>query len=434
MKYCPNCGKQIPDDVRFCNYCGAPVPMQGASPEQEMQSAKTYLPEQDAFSAGEQKKSSRGGVAAAGILIGLLAAAAVIFFLRGCSGKKAEESYTPRPAQTAESAKPDETAQPEKESAEEKPVPTAVPTQEPAETADDSKEESAKESAEASAAGSGAEPAKEPQPAESEAPKPAEPAQTPAPEPAEPPFTITQEELEKEIEWIRTCYYTPGDADQKYVLDGGWNGWSYSRDYRFHDGKLIFAFLWKGQEEHRLYFKDGHLIRYIDENHVTHDFGQLDAYDDWYRSAGEEAESLVPGSLSGALEEENAAPSGGQESSSSADPAADAGEAGSADWQKQTENWHGVFEGEGGEPITILSVDPEGVLVRRHVLTASGESMVDADEYLTFRHAAEGDYTSAAMYFRNDPQGGDVTYSLDGNVMTITWPEGWYAPQTFIRK
>ena len=94
-------------------------------------------------------------------------------------------------------------------------------------------------------------------------------------------FSITPEELEEQIRLIRQYYYSPGEGDRTVSITAGTDGWEYSREYRFHDGELIFAFIFKGTEEHRLYFKDGHLIRYIDEHHVTYDFGELEPFREW---------------------------------------------------------------------------------------------------------------------------------------------------------
>lgn len=105
-------------------------------------------------------------------------------------------------------------------------------------------------------------------------------------------FTISQEELEQEIERIRAVYYTPGVDDSKKVLSNGTDGWDYSREYYYHKGQLVFAFIYNGTEEHRLYFKDRHMIRYIDENHTVFDYGALEPYSYWEKHALEEAECI----------------------------------------------------------------------------------------------------------------------------------------------
>lgn len=80
-------------------------------------------------------------------------------------------------------------------------------------------------------------------------------------------------DIEAEVEQIRSWYYSPTESEEKYVLSKGTDGWNYAREYYFHDGELYFAFVFDGTEEHRLYFKDGVMIRYIDENKNVYDYG-----------------------------------------------------------------------------------------------------------------------------------------------------------------
>ena len=102
-------------------------------------------------------------------------------------------------------------------------------------------------------------------------------------------FSITQSEIDSEIEKIRTYYYSPSSGDTKKVIEKGQNNWNYSRDYRYHNGKLVFAFVFNGTEEHRLYFKDDHMIRYIDENHITYDYPNTSKYSSWEKKVLAEA-------------------------------------------------------------------------------------------------------------------------------------------------
>lgn len=44
---------------------------------------------------------------------------------------------------------------------------------------------------------------------------------------------------------------------------------------------MYFAFVFNGTEEHRLYFKDGVMIRYIDENKNIYDYGNTSDFYDW---------------------------------------------------------------------------------------------------------------------------------------------------------
>lgn len=84
--------------------------------------------------------------------------------------------------------------------------------------------------------------------------------------------------------------YDSGDGSVKIVLAKGFGGRNYERDYYFHDGELYFAFVFNGGEEHRLYFSYGPLIRYIDENKNTYDYGNTEAFGDWAAWVSEEAE------------------------------------------------------------------------------------------------------------------------------------------------
>lgn len=105
-------------------------------------------------------------------------------------------------------------------------------------------------------------------------------------------ISISQSELGEEIERIRTYYYSPGEDDKKIVLEYGTSGWNYSRDYRYHDNHLVFAFIYDGTEEHRLYFKDNQMIRYIDENHVTYDYPETKRFQDWADKVTAEAHAV----------------------------------------------------------------------------------------------------------------------------------------------
>ena len=62
------------------------------------------------------------------------------------------------------------------------------------------------------------------------------------------------------VEQIRSWYYTPGSGDVRREVAAGAGGWDYAREYLFHNGELVFAFVHNGSEQNRLYFKDGKLI------------------------------------------------------------------------------------------------------------------------------------------------------------------------------
>lgn len=76
-----------------------------------------------------------------------------------------------------------------------------------------------------------------------------------------------------------TCYK---DTELSRLDAGkGFDGWNYTRRYYFRNGSLYFAFIFNGNEEHRLYFKEDQLIRYIDENKNTYDYGDTDRFSEW---------------------------------------------------------------------------------------------------------------------------------------------------------
>lgn len=76
-------------------------------------------------------------------------------------------------------------------------------------------------------------------------------AEEPSPEPMDVAAAVAQ---------IRSWYYTPGSGDVRREVAAGAGGWSYGREYLFHDGQLVFAFVHNGNEQNRLYFRDGKLI------------------------------------------------------------------------------------------------------------------------------------------------------------------------------
>ena len=70
-------------------------------------------------------------------------------------------------------------------------------------------------------------------------------------------------------------YYSQNGDTTKIVCKNGTSGWGYSREYFYKNGKLYFAFIFDGTIEHRLYFADDTLIRYIDNKSVTYDYGNI---------------------------------------------------------------------------------------------------------------------------------------------------------------
>lgn len=69
-----------------------------------------------------------------------------------------------------------------------------------------------------------------------------------------------------------TAYVNNGQVVLIEVM-GDKIGETYSRMYYFHNNKLYFSFIFSGMLENRLYFKDGILFRYIDEQKNAMDSG-----------------------------------------------------------------------------------------------------------------------------------------------------------------
>lgn len=70
-------------------------------------------------------------------------------------------------------------------------------------------------------------------------------------------------------------YYFELGYAVKGIIPSGYDGWDYTRQYFYKDQKLYFAFVFKGSEEYRVYFKDGKVIRYIDNNGTVYDYGNI---------------------------------------------------------------------------------------------------------------------------------------------------------------
>lgn len=89
-----------------------------------------------------------------------------------------------------------------------------------------------------------------------------------------------------------TIYYQ-GQDPVKIVVKKGTDGWDYAREYYYHDGVLYFAFIFNGGNEHRLYFKEDQMIRYIDQDKNIYNYGETDGFSEWETPALQEAYSLL---------------------------------------------------------------------------------------------------------------------------------------------
>ena len=84
-------------------------------------------------------------------------------------------------------------------------------------------------------------------------------------------------------------FYLEGGVPVKIVVKKGTDDWDYAREYYYHDGECYFAFIYNGGDEHRLYFKEDQMIRYIDQDKNTYDYGQTDQFSEWETPALQEA-------------------------------------------------------------------------------------------------------------------------------------------------
>ena len=194
-------------------------------------------------------------------------------------------------------------------------------------------------------------------------------------------LSITQEEIEAEVEKIRQYYYSPTDEDTKKTLEKGENDWEYSRDYRYHNGKLIFAFVFDGTQEHRLYFKNDHMIRYIDENGTVYDYPDCEAYHEW-------ADKV--------LDEAYPAPEAEESSPDS--------------------EWIGTWTADSGESLEINSVSDTGLSLVFHKRSEQG-NMMDVDYVMEFDNTEK---TVASEVGGPEDHGGwEYTFILGDGVITV---------------
>ena len=97
------------------------------------------------------------------------------------------------------------------------------------------------------------------------------PAETAQPEAGSSTVQIAENiDVDVELQQIRSWYYNPGAGDVRREISAGTNGWGYSREYLYHNGQLVFAYVYGGGEEHRLYFKDGSLFFVIETDRTEY--------------------------------------------------------------------------------------------------------------------------------------------------------------------
>ena len=212
-------------------------------------------------------------------------------------------------------------------------------------------------------------------------------------------FSITQSEIESEIEKIRTYYYSPSTDDDKLVIEKGQGDWGYSRDYRYHNDKLVFAFVFDGTEEHRLYFLDDNMIRYIDEDHITYDYPNTDKFRSWEEKVLSEAYSVKKSN----------------DNSSNSDSVSDS-------------VWIGTWTASTGESLEITSVSSNGVSLVFNKLSEQG-NMMNVDYEMEFDNSEKT--IASEIGSKEDHGGWKYTFVLKDGYIIV---KSRYPDQIFYKK
>ena len=84
--------------------------------------------------------------------------------------------------------------------------------------------------------------------------------------------------IRRDVEQIRGWYYQPGSKDVRRDIEPGTDGWDYGREYLYHDGEMVFAFLYTDTEQYRLYFKDRILIYVIETDRTERSGDEMIPY------------------------------------------------------------------------------------------------------------------------------------------------------------
>lgn len=84
-------------------------------------------------------------------------------------------------------------------------------------------------------------------------------------------------EVDNNLEWYDyydfggvSCYVQEA-GPVKVMVKKDYNGWNYNREY--YGNGIFFVRVYNLSEEHRFYFSESRLFRYVDENGVIHDYG-----------------------------------------------------------------------------------------------------------------------------------------------------------------
>ena len=101
-------------------------------------------------------------------------------------------------------------------------------------------------------------------------------------------------DVQEAVEQIRDWYYNPGSGDVRKEVASGENGWDYGREYLYHDGEMVFAYVHKSTDQTRLYFLNGKLIFVIDADRRELSGDALTPYLGMADTAKTDAEYFAP--------------------------------------------------------------------------------------------------------------------------------------------
>ena len=170
--------------------------------------------------------------------------------------------------------------------------------------------------------------------------------------------------------------------DMQKVIEKGQRDWNYSRDYRYHNDKLVFAFVFDGTEEHRLYFKDDHMIRYIDENKITYDYPKTSKYSSWEEKVLNEAYSILK----------------------------------NTDDEQSNSAWLGTWTASSGESLEIKSVTKTGMSLIYNKYSEQG-NMMNVNYEMEFDDDAKT--IASEIGSPNDHGGWEYTFVLTNDYITV---------------
>ena len=94
--------------------------------------------------------------------------------------------------------------------------------------------------------------------------------------------------------------------------------------------------------------------------------------------------------------------------------------------------WIGTYENEFGDVLTVTAVGDESITVTQETTDAAGNPLTLQKE-LRFENR-DSDPFLVCEPFGQGPEGSLVHYRLEGDEVTVTYPEGWWTPRVYQRK